>query len=308
MGIVIGTVGLAVAVVTAWFAYRQTLPPKREIAVGVLPPVPLLADPQLMTSGVEVTRDGRTLTDPHIVTVTIRNTGRHDVTSASFHEGVPLVVDLGVPVEVVQVTERPSHATPLLCSVSGNAVHVGPGLISRSQEVIVQLLAEGRPDVDPPRVSHSLVDVRVAVGPGAKDSDRRPFVWMMALAGIMIAIASIGLLLVYGGRRPAREYLTSSHEPFLYVTSSAVPRGGDVTIVGLHLPAFCPVEVRAFQHILARDQTDEDGQFEARLHIAKDAPLGEAVVFVSCRDALRSADFRTLIAVVRATPTPPPLT
>ena len=156
--------GLIMASVAAWFAWRQLLPPKRELVLSTLPPVSFLVRTPVVL-GLEVSRNGEPIEMPFISIVTVENTGSHDITGESFDMGEPIRIELGADVvEVLEVSAEPTRGTQFPVSHAGSQIALGPGLLSRHQKLVIQLLTSGEPSdrALPSRVTHDLIDVDVA--------------------------------------------------------------------------------------------------------------------------------------------------
>ncbi|MCP2250221.1 hypothetical protein LX86_009012 [Lentzea aerocolonigenes] len=159
----VAALGVLVALAGAFFAWRALFPPRRRLTVTEQSVVSMLSNASHEMTGVEVTRGGQKLVDPHIVSVTVNNAGRHAVTSDHFDQGRPVVIDLGVPViEVIKSCYGgKSGFVDVRCSVNGTAVALGPDLLPRKSELVVQVLTSGRPKLT--SVDHRLVDTAVQV-------------------------------------------------------------------------------------------------------------------------------------------------
>jgi hypothetical protein len=275
--LVVTSLGVVVAASGAYFTRRALFPPKRQLALATLPPAPLLSTSNLAVSGVQVIRDGRALTDPYLFTLTLTSTGRHDVTEASFAGAEPIAVDIGTPVvDILRITSTPERATAIRCTYAGNVLQIGPGLISRGQQVVIQALTEGAPVLGPqgPGIRHALIDVDVEVSTAGGGRGARWFVVAMAVS---LAGALVGLGTAVADRTGLLD------RPGIRVGGPA-SRGGDVVVEGTGLADFCPVEVEVFGHLAGRAQTDKDGDFVALVHVPKNAPLGKTEVTVTCAD------------------------
>ncbi len=125
---------------------------------------------------------------PRIVLLAFQNTGRADITEGMFHDGDPVVIDLGadaIAILDVEVT-GPSGGSPSL-DVDGRTVLVRPGLLKRGQKVRVWVLADGREGSITCR-SLPLVDCQLS---GIPDARARPSVRGLAIA-TGTAITAVG--------------------------------------------------------------------------------------------------------------------
>lgn len=192
------TLALAAAALLAtvagcWFAWRALLPSRREISITMQPPAALLARESSSVQDVQVAVDGETITQPTIARLEITNRGRHDITSANFHDGRPLRIDLGVPVvRVLEVTAAPLRGDLLRTEIDGTTLKIGPGLLSSGQQLLVQLLVSGTPQSSSGQsfLKHELVDVEVDV----RSATERPKFMVPATRAALLAIPLAGLL------------------------------------------------------------------------------------------------------------------
>ena len=180
-------------VVAAYFAREALFPPGRRLVVRMLSPVSLRhADADRLgdvagghgaegvagghgadgvagvhgAEGVEVSRNGEPIPDPHLVTVLLRNTGRHAISTAQFDQKRPIIVDLKAP--VVAVLSPAGPFVPATVKPKGTTLTFRPDLIRPKQEISIQLLTSGRPDPEF-TISEHLVDTRVDVERGRVD-------------------------------------------------------------------------------------------------------------------------------------------
>jgi hypothetical protein len=75
----------------------------------------------------------------YIVKVDLRTKGRWDIASTSFDRGLPLILDVGVPILAMKILQ--AKGTPHLnVEVAGTELSIGPGLVRRRREWIFTLL------------------------------------------------------------------------------------------------------------------------------------------------------------------------
>ncbi|MFF0659261.1 hypothetical protein [Micromonospora tulbaghiae] len=190
----VAVLALLVAGVAAYFAREALFPPKRRITIHVLTPVRLLNGARVGLEDVEVSRRGRILPNPHVITVLIRNTGRHAVASEQFDQGRPLTVDLQAPIEAL--LNPAGGQAPSGVVVDGTTVCFGPELIRRKQEIPIQVLTSewSNPEIT---LTEHLVDTEVRVQLGGFDQPRasRPIdVLATAAASVGTTAAIVSLL------------------------------------------------------------------------------------------------------------------
>ncbi|MGW4157506.1 hypothetical protein ACWEDF_30610 [Micromonospora chersina] len=190
----VAVLALLVAGVAAYFAREALFPPKRRITIHVLTPVRLLSGARVGLEDVEVSRQGRVLPNPHVITVLIRNTGRHAVASEQFDQGRPLAVDLQAPIEALLTSA--DGESPFGVTVDGSTVRFGPELIRRKQEIPIQVLTSDWSDPEIILTEH-LVDTEVRVQLGGFDRPRplRIVELVSTAAGIVAGFASVAAVL-----------------------------------------------------------------------------------------------------------------
>lgn len=179
------TLFLAVAalistVVAAYFAREALFPPRRRLVVRVLSPVRFSHRAAggdstegvsraegvsgvvgtALADNVEVSHNGEPIPDPHVVTVLLRNTGRHAISTAQFDQNRPIIVDIRAPIATLLSPAGPP--TPATVGFEDTRLLFHPDLIRQRQEISVQLITSGRPDAEF-TVSEHLVDTRVDV-------------------------------------------------------------------------------------------------------------------------------------------------
>jgi hypothetical protein len=202
-------------VVAVYFAREALFPPSRRLVVRVLYPVRLPhrdagGDSAEDVSGVEgtaradcveVPRNGEPAPDRHVVTVLLRNTGRHAISTAQFDQNRPITVDIRATIKEVLSPAGPSVQTTV--KADGTTLKFGPDLIRQKQEISIQVITWGRPDPEF-TVSEHLVDTRVDVERG--DVDPHPAVSLeqhlptaFAAAGTVALITLIIVDVLLGG-------------------------------------------------------------------------------------------------------------
>lgn len=114
--------------------------------------IPLLSLPP--RPDLEVIYKGQSLQHPHTVMVNLINSGRRDISSGSFDQQKPIVLDIGVPIVDLLGEERHRELV-----VDGTAVKIPPRLIRRREEISISLLCDGqRPSLT---CQSHLIDVKV---------------------------------------------------------------------------------------------------------------------------------------------------
>jgi hypothetical protein len=187
------TIGTLVAIVGAYFAYRQIQP--RPALTIYRTETPLITRHELagVTEQLTIEHAGLgKLHTPTLVRVIIENSGRADVASPHFDGAVPLRLDLGTPIleRLEAVSNRPAQTLPPV-TVDSTGLLIGPGLISRGQSLEYPCLVDGEVVL---RVTHALANVDLD-GRSAT-MDHRPLYWQFAL--MVSASLNVTLAIVIG--------------------------------------------------------------------------------------------------------------
>ncbi|WP_018352422.1 hypothetical protein [Longispora albida] len=194
----VAVAGLPVTVLSALFAWRALYPPRRRLVVSFGRPVPLLASSGGRLPDLAVTVAGEPVTSPHVQTITVDSTGRHDVLNSQFDAGRPIVFDLGVPiVKVIRLhaaSKTGERAEEPMTRTSRNELRLGPGPIPSGTRLTIELLTEGAPQ---PHMSERLSDTEVVqtAGFSGRSASTRKY-WIVAglMVGSAIAAQVAGVL------------------------------------------------------------------------------------------------------------------
>lgn len=159
--IALAVVALILGGISTYYARKALFPPKRQLSYLLGSATALVNQAGLQAGGgaIEVRRNGVLLTDPYLVVVEIKNSGRHAIASEQFDRGRPLELDLNVPIVELMGANAGEHGSVMdACAASATFVSFGPELIRRSQKVIFTVLTEGCPDLE---VRDYFVDVKM---------------------------------------------------------------------------------------------------------------------------------------------------
>lgn len=160
-------VSAVVAVVLGWLSAWATLRaanPKRRFNWWVGADTPLIASRHGNSGAITVTAADTRLTEPRIVEFAVANTGRRDITASMFHDGEPLVFDLGG--SIITLLGAESHPegsrNPELNFPGGDLAtfELLPSHIAQGQISMFTFLVDGN-DGPPRCLRRPLVDVRV---------------------------------------------------------------------------------------------------------------------------------------------------
>jgi hypothetical protein len=84
------------------------------------------------------------LADPHVLEIALSYRGRKDISSASFEQGQPLCIDVGVPIiDLLETIFDPEEKTDLKVEAVETALKVGPGLLRKGHAMTFVVLTDG---------------------------------------------------------------------------------------------------------------------------------------------------------------------
>lgn len=139
------------------------------------------------------------LVNPTLLTIHLFGNGSHDISSANYDMGNPLVLDTGTPLVKLAIPPscEPPSIRPPLVTVDGTKLKIGPSLIYRKHRLTYTVLAERPPGKKPKlRCQSSLIDV--VVRRGSHDIDRSP-----NRQGPIFLTAATSLFQIIGANLPA---------------------------------------------------------------------------------------------------------
>lgn len=143
LGEVLTLVGLVIAIIAAWFAWRA-IPPRRRLDFGLTSDVPIVHDVGSLAE-LEVRSGGRLLERPRVVQLRVVGRGRSDIAAASFGDR-PLVLDLGVPIVKLLDMRRANEAEPApTVACTDTALRLGPSFIGKKQDLTYTIMVDGPP-------------------------------------------------------------------------------------------------------------------------------------------------------------------
>jgi hypothetical protein len=185
----------------------------------------LLTDDSASATGVEVRYQGDKIRDPYLATIYVENTGRHAVTSSQFDKSRPVVINLGKQVKAVsKLSILPDSNSDYAHAISGTTIQLGPDLLNPGQALVVQLITEGRPEIDElkERFSHHLSDTRVEFKerPTMRDQTKSSRRWV--LTGIVGAIVSVTVSII--------AFLVASSDISASLSPDNGPPGAQITL------------------------------------------------------------------------------
>ena len=207
LAITVALVALLAAVFGTIYARRALYPARRKLTLSALPPAPLLATNAASGAGIEVTHRGALLNSPHIVTISVENTGRHAIGSDQFDQERPISIDLGAPIKtILNTSTAPDNRMGFKQAVDGSVIHLGPDLLNPGKSIVLQTLTEGAPALDDleSRVRYFLKDTKVDfVHPGGREPAAvlQRTLWLSgaaAVVGILMATTISLFLAIWG--------------------------------------------------------------------------------------------------------------
>lgn len=157
VGSLAGAAALLIAAVSSIRAYFLA---RRTIIYSVAASFPLISYYPGVTQALKVLHDDKELVDPYVLEIQLASKARRDIPSASFDQGQPLRVDVGVPIISLNKIDviRKSDPKPKV-EIDGATLKIGPSLIRKRQEITLAVLVDG-PDA---RLScqSPIIDVRM---------------------------------------------------------------------------------------------------------------------------------------------------
>ncbi|MFB9444212.1 hypothetical protein Dvina_26490 [Dactylosporangium vinaceum] len=331
--LVIALLALAVGALGVWYARRALFPPKRRLAFYSLPPAPLLSGDAASAAGISVSHERQVLNDPHLVTISVENTGRHDVSSAQFDGGRPITIDLDSPIKAILKVSTTPHGGTYRHSVSGRSLSIGPDLLKVGSLLTVQALTEGRPAIEKleDRATGHLLDVDLEFKdqhPANREFNRLARVW--TLVGAVAGIASlIFVILTYvyavsgasvslspdNGPAGTRVILSGGRAEKFAIVSAWIPEDSIAgSLLDVHSPGSdtsprasgssgAPsmedtTDTRPKVFSLGQTQADEHGDFQLAFVVPQGLLKGPVEIDVSLR-ASGSTSYKYLVFHVR---------
>lgn len=166
MGIelLVSVVGIVVATVISVWTYRK-MNPKRQLRYRV-EASPLLAAGAGTGDRLTIALEGRPVTAPQIVTLSLWSSGRADIASSAFDAGTPLTFDLGTP--IVEEIPTGTDSGARLEVVYPDKIVLRPALIHRTFQSTIRVIVDGTPTV---QVNRVLPDIDV-MPDGASETAR----------------------------------------------------------------------------------------------------------------------------------------
>ncbi|MDQ1027065.1 hypothetical protein QF035_004647 [Streptomyces umbrinus] len=174
--LILGAIGI-------YYAREAILPLKRQISYRILSRVPLINQGSISSGRIVVTHNCVVLQNPHVLVVSLTNTGRHEVASDYFDQGKPLTFELSTPViDLTSMTGR----TLKIIRPQGTVIPFGPELMKRRQVVTFTALPEGEPHL---AVHDYIIDTKVIDGSTRTVQRRRVLMGLIGAAFLIAATA-----------------------------------------------------------------------------------------------------------------------
>ncbi|WP_136587383.1 hypothetical protein [Microbacterium hydrothermale] len=195
--IVIGVLGVAVAVIVPVWTYRKSNP-KRQLRYRV-ETTPLLATGLPTTGSLQVLLDGHAVSNPQIVALTVWSDGRGDISSQSFDAGRPLTFTVGARI-IETISAEPSAEVHLEVEHPDKLI-IRPALLHRSFASTTRVIVDGTPSVQPNHVlpGISVLPVALTAAATAIETSRkkwRPTALLISSAALVLGIVLLTISLV----------------------------------------------------------------------------------------------------------------
>jgi hypothetical protein len=154
-GTVVGVVSL---VALGWITWRAANP-KRRLWYS-MPTVTPLVTRRGLSRELKIHYGDHLVVSPYTADILLVSRGRLDIPRSAFDGDQPLQLDVGAPiVEVLNVTTSPNRPIPPV-KPGHSKLLIGPCLIGRRETIVISLLVEGDPHLNPLRQSLENVDIR----------------------------------------------------------------------------------------------------------------------------------------------------
>jgi hypothetical protein len=145
--VVLAVLALVLAVASLYYARRALFPPKRRLTYWVENSSRLLNATDAISGTVQVSRDGVPLSDPYVLVVWIKNTGRYAIASEHFDQRRPLELELQAPIVELTAAIDAEDASVNSYTANGTRISFGPELLAKGRKVTFTALVDGCPDL-----------------------------------------------------------------------------------------------------------------------------------------------------------------
>ncbi|MGO2747364.1 hypothetical protein [Microbacterium sp.] len=204
----IGLVGIIVASVISVWTYRK-MNPKRQLRYRA-DVTPLLTAHGGAHGRLTVALDGRPVTNPQVVELSLWSSGRADIGSQLFDAGKPLTFDLGALI----LDSSPASDLESARLVVGlpNTIRLYPALLHRKFQSSIRVVVDGTPNVTVNRVlpdidviQHGASETERAISTSRKRFRLTPLVAWTGLLILGVVVMAVGVVLTavdYGASLP----------------------------------------------------------------------------------------------------------
>jgi hypothetical protein len=189
----IGTAAAVLTLLTTVVLWSKGAP-RRLLIYGLRSQIALLSSDAVGRAGIgselQVIVNGRALTNPHVVSIAVVNRSRRDIRSTDFEDGIPLAIELNVPILQVLSSDTGGAAMPKMqLDTDDTKILIRPGLIRRRQVISLELLTDGAASLS--CCNPALADVTVRDG---TDDDVEPR-WLLRMIYVsVIPILTYGII------------------------------------------------------------------------------------------------------------------
>lgn len=156
--LILAVAAILLTIAGLYYARRALFPPKRRLSYYQESSSPLVNAAGALPGTIQVTRNGVALSDPHLVVIWIKNTGRHAIASDLFDQGRPLEVDLHAPIVELAAADEDGAALATGYAALGTKITYGPELIPSGRKITFTALVDGDPSVS---LHDYFIDVQV---------------------------------------------------------------------------------------------------------------------------------------------------
>jgi hypothetical protein len=174
----------ALGAIVATIAYTRIAKPGRLVLIDMPQGgVPLNETPPQDWPDVIPVEPGRDHDDLRVVKVELKTTGRWDVASSAFDQGLPITIDVGAPILKMEIN-RPPDTPYLKAEIADTKLKIGPALLRRRLTWTFILLTNGPAAL---AIVNPLIDVNILRNSQQKRRRRKYLALTIVLYVIIVA-------------------------------------------------------------------------------------------------------------------------
>jgi hypothetical protein len=183
-------VGVLSIVAVVWVTWRAANP-KRRLWYSMPVVTPLVRRGKGLTRELKITYGDDQLASPYTVNVQFVSRGRLDIPRSAFDGDLPMQLDVGAPIiEVLNITTSRDRPIPPI-KVDSSKLFIGPSLIGRREKIVISLLVDGDPQLNPLAQSLENVDIRQGDPAEAWPGVMRSPIGIWSVVWLVVSVAVI---------------------------------------------------------------------------------------------------------------------